>query len=175
MKALFKLKKSFDKPSINTILHIFDHTITPILLYGSEIWGIFSSQKFKAKPDKYLTKETDAIPMERIHTKFCKFALGKSSNLASRGELGRYPLLPYILLNMIKCWCRLKEHSTDNNILANAFELSNAMYLENKISWVRNIKEIFDYLEMSYLFNNSARYTSDTIIRQVKEIFINKV
>lgn len=116
--------------------------------------------------------------MERIHTKFCKFALNgirtKSSNLASRGELGRYPLLPYILLNMIKFWCRLKEHSTDNNILANAFELSNAMHLENKISWVRNIREIFDYLEMSYLFNNSARYTSDTIIRKVKKSLLIK-
>lgn len=49
MKALFKLRKSFenDRPRINTILHIFDHTITSIFLYGSEIWGIFSSQKFK--------------------------------------------------------------------------------------------------------------------------------
>jgi hypothetical protein len=28
-------------PNINTSLHVFDHTIKPILLYGCEIWGSF--------------------------------------------------------------------------------------------------------------------------------------
>ena len=42
-KAIFKLTKSFSgtPPNIITCLHLFDHTIKPILLYGSEIWGGF--------------------------------------------------------------------------------------------------------------------------------------
>ena len=39
MKALFKLKQLFtpDMPGIKTVLHIFNHTVRPVLLYGSEI------------------------------------------------------------------------------------------------------------------------------------------
>ena len=44
LKAFFKLKKDFLSlyPSIKTSIHVFDHTIKPILLYGSEIWGSFN-------------------------------------------------------------------------------------------------------------------------------------
>jgi hypothetical protein len=47
-KALFKLRKTFwdDAPKVTTLLHIFNHTIRPILLYGSEILGYFSPSKY---------------------------------------------------------------------------------------------------------------------------------
>jgi hypothetical protein len=53
LKALFKVKKCFQghSPKIKTILHIFDHTIKPILLNGSEIWG-----SFPAQGDNYFSK-----------------------------------------------------------------------------------------------------------------------
>ena len=40
LRAFYKLLKYFDSsyPSIKTVIHLFDHTIKPILLYGSEIW-----------------------------------------------------------------------------------------------------------------------------------------
>ena len=41
LKALYKLNTLLDSNiSIPTILHIFDHTIKPIITYGSEVWGI---------------------------------------------------------------------------------------------------------------------------------------
>ena len=41
VKALYSLKRNILSlnPSIFTSLHIFDHTIKPILLYSSEIWS----------------------------------------------------------------------------------------------------------------------------------------
>jgi hypothetical protein len=47
-KALFKLRKTIwdDAPKVTTVLHIFNHTIRPILLYGSEILGYFSPSKY---------------------------------------------------------------------------------------------------------------------------------
>ena len=44
LKAYFKLRKDFHSlnPGISTSINVFDHTIKPILLYGSEIWGIFN-------------------------------------------------------------------------------------------------------------------------------------
>ena len=40
-KALFKLRKSFNSetPGVETLAHIFNHTVRPVVLYGSEIWG----------------------------------------------------------------------------------------------------------------------------------------
>jgi hypothetical protein len=49
LKASFKLKKSFSelKPNVKTLLHIFDLTVKPILLYGSEVWGATLARKLK--------------------------------------------------------------------------------------------------------------------------------
>lgn len=41
LKAIFKLNSNFSDmaPGIKTIIHLFDHTVKPIILYGSEMWG----------------------------------------------------------------------------------------------------------------------------------------
>ena len=107
LKGQFKLSKSFypQPPNIKTSFHIFDHTIKPILTYGSEIWGTFSSSKLLSKQDNYLLNMYDKLPQEKLHLKFCKYILGvssKATNLAVRGETGRYPLLIQIIANMFK-------------------------------------------------------------------------
>jgi hypothetical protein len=32
-------------PNVKNSIHVFDHTIKPILLYGSEVWGYFNPFK----------------------------------------------------------------------------------------------------------------------------------
>jgi hypothetical protein len=51
LKDFFKLKKDLLSlnPNIRTSMHVFDHTIKPILLYGSDIWGMFNPC-FSCKP-----------------------------------------------------------------------------------------------------------------------------
>jgi hypothetical protein len=98
IKALLKFRKTFslDTPGVNTLLHVFNHTVKPVLLYGSEIWGYFSHKKFIKNRDLFVKNEINKISAEKVHTKFCKFVLGvrtKSANSACRGELGSYPLL----------------------------------------------------------------------------------
>jgi hypothetical protein len=34
-------------------MHVFDHTIKPILLYGSDIWGMFNPFTMKCKKRKH--------------------------------------------------------------------------------------------------------------------------
>ena len=54
LKAFFKLKKDLLSlnPNIKTSMHVFDHTIKPILLYGSDIWGMFNPFTMKCKKKK---------------------------------------------------------------------------------------------------------------------------
>ena len=65
---------------------IFDMTISPILIYNSEIWGVYVNPDFKS---------WDSSQIEKTHLQFCKRYLevrNKASNMACRAELGRFPL-----------------------------------------------------------------------------------
>ena len=44
LKAFFKLRKDFLSlnPGRKTCINVFDHTIKPMLVYGSEVWGVFN-------------------------------------------------------------------------------------------------------------------------------------
>lgn len=109
-KAYYAIRRSLYQynPSVRLWLKIFNSIIKPILLYGSEIWGI-----------KYQNDYTswDKSPTEIFHLEFCKNTLGlhrNASNLACRAELGRYPMLNdickraskfynHLLLNKDRC------------------------------------------------------------------------
>ena len=68
-------RMSFD---VKTKLKLFDSLVSPILLYASEVWGIYEYEH-----------------IDKIHIKLCKNILGvrtQSPNYAVYGDLGRYPL-----------------------------------------------------------------------------------
>ena len=77
----------------STIFKIFDTKIKPILLYGSEVWGV---------------KSFEAI--ENVHIKICKMVLGVGrdvKNDIALGECGRFPIYIDMQVNIIKYWIRL--------------------------------------------------------------------
>ena len=75
------------------LFRIFDTKIKPILLYGSELWGV---------------KRYEDI--ENAHIKFCKMVLnlGRTTwNCAAIGECGRHPMFVDYHCRSIKYWCKL--------------------------------------------------------------------
>ena len=92
MESLAKLKKMFftKASTVELCFHfkkflpidsqhdLFDKLVTPILLYGSEIWAY---------------ENNDII--EKLHLRYCKYRLSVNKSTTSSmvyGELGRYPL-----------------------------------------------------------------------------------
>ena len=70
---------NYPKPSL--MCYLFDLLVKPVIDYASTIWNF--------------TVSDNNDSLEIIHRKFCKFALGISTNaanLAIYGELGRTPL-----------------------------------------------------------------------------------
>ncbi len=138
LHALFKTRKHLDFHKVNPkiAMEIFDGIVSPILLYNSEVW--------EADVNKGFTK-WDNTPTEKTHLKFCKLYLGvnrNASNIASRGELGKFPLLipifkrPFTYINHI-------IKLTDSNIAKQAFSLvSKRFYLNNKESFYSNVVNI---------------------------------
>ena len=118
-KATFKVTKLITsaEPSVRTSLHLYDHLIKPILLYGSEIWGVFKTNSKACKKDEsflfpsiYKTSFAD-----KSHVSFLKYTLGVnkySSNLAALSETGRLPMYFSVIISIVKYLHRL-ENSSD--------------------------------------------------------------
>ena len=97
LHALFNLRKhtNFSKLKPSLACKIFETMISPILSYNTEIWGVYVKRDFKA---------WDNTLIEKTHWKFCKRYLeisNKASNVASRSELGRLPLIINIFRNIV--------------------------------------------------------------------------
>ena len=87
-------------------MHLFDHTVKPVLLYGSEIWGTINTASAKVKKDPFsLLNTLYDMPCEKLHIRFPKYLLAvnrKTTNAAVMGELGRFPIMIDILCNTVK-------------------------------------------------------------------------
>ena len=149
LKAYFKFLKCFEghKPKLKTIIHVFDHTVKSVLLYGSEIWGYFPQGK--VLDNNYFSKLCRDLPIELIHRKLCKNLLEvkkRSTTNAVMGELGRYPLMLEVVVNMLSYYSRLCK--TDDALLHASFNCSNALAHESKQSWIGCIKEILHFFQL---------------------------
>ena len=92
-RALFAIssKLPFKNAPVKTLLKLFDSCVAPILTYGSEIWAPYMDHDWT---------KWDSTPIERVHTQFLKRVLGvnrSTTNVMSRGELGRHSLQERIL------------------------------------------------------------------------------
>ena len=127
------------QPSVKTMLHLFDHLIKPILLYGCEIFTPIDLN-FKISQninnDKHnlinnlrnsipiIMKHINPDPIEKVHLKFCKTILGvthKASNLAVYSEIGRYPLFIDQIIHTIK-YRNYILYETKNTLIKDFFD-----------------------------------------------------
>lgn len=105
-KVLFKIKQFDTRQHLSLTIKLFNNLVVPILRYGSEVWTPYL---MKGLNENNFSHICDSVPVEQVHNKFCKYLLGvhrKASNVAVRGELGRFPLL-IELCHSIKNWLRI--------------------------------------------------------------------
>ena len=109
---------------LRTSLHIFDHTVRAVLLYGSETWGISNHTSSKFRNGISLDKIFNNIEPAKLHITFGKFILGvhcKSAHFAVMSELGRYPFYLDSIKAILKC-CHRLENLARNLLLYDALE-----------------------------------------------------
>lgn len=154
LKAFFKLKSIFGdlSPNINTSLHIFDHTVKPVLLYGCELWGTCSpsTAAVKKEADLKLEKGYSNLECEKLALKYYKYILGvhkRTTNLAVYGDLGRTPLFIDIVCSIIKYFRRIKGMNT-NSLLGQAFSISKELHTNGKESWFTGCSFILEQLNI---------------------------
>ena len=88
--AIYAMNRKLDINVLptKTALKLFASLISPILLYGCEIWEPYMN--YEVVNDNW-----DDNPVEKVHTQFLKRLIGvnrSTSNILVRGDLGRKPL-----------------------------------------------------------------------------------
>ena len=171
LKAYNSLLSLFSKVNmdIKTKLNMFDSLITPILLYGSEIWGIYNYKD-----------------VDRLHIKFCKYLLGvkpQTSNVAVLGELGRVSLNVKAKERSLTYWTKIMKN-TDSPIYNSFIDQMQTLHMTRNKTWALAIKTLLDDLGFSNIwivFNTDANYTSlfrqrlyDQYIQDWNETIVNQ-
>ena len=114
--AIFALKSrvNFSYLSTKAKLKLFDSLISPILLYGSEIWESYLNQT---------QEKWDRNDIEKVHLSFIKSILGvnrSTANVLIRAELGRYSLKGRCLVRNIN-YTRYLNKKSNNSLVKQAF------------------------------------------------------
>ena len=104
--------------------------VVPIILYSSEIWGVY-----------------DFKEVDKIHIKFCKTILGVKSqtpNMAVLGELERYPLSLICKERALKFWIKVKRNpeSLINKVYLDQCQIEGLPNNRTNILWSNKIKSI---------------------------------
>jgi hypothetical protein len=173
-KALFKLKACTRDSAISPALalKLFDQLIKPVCLYGSAIWGTENLNATKYKKEHGFELGFYSLPIEKLHTSFCKYILGvskKSTNSAVMGELGRFPLGLDVIAAILNFW----SHATvDNNnpLLAEAITESVTLNSNGVNSWFSFISGICSMLGEPI---PSLGSRPSTIIQKIKNRYIH--
>ena len=137
LKALYKLRKEMGdnfRENIMLTIKLFDALISPILLYGSEIWGVDCNDQIEKDP------------AELVQIKFLKWLLGVNkycSNNACRAETGKFPIKIEAQYRNFKFWLTLTKHPKQ--------KLSRVLYNDmksrmNKELWSQKIKCVLDQI-----------------------------
>ena len=147
-KACFKLKQIIMQSSIKpkNALFLFHSLITPICMYGSELWAPYSIDS--GTSDKFFKDCENKLLAEKLFMNFSKFILGvnkKSVNLAVRGELGTYPLLLHTVKKLLKYNTRLKNFC-DEHLMHNAYRACETLETNNMqknwTTWFDNVRKM---------------------------------
>jgi hypothetical protein len=114
LKASFKLANLLNKSNLSykTSMHLFDHVVKPVLLYGAEIWAPFCT-KNKNTTEKIIQNALN-LSIEKCHLRYCRLTLGvgrKAPNIGIYGDTGRVPLLVDAMCSTVKYLHRLETRS----------------------------------------------------------------
>ena len=123
---------------VNTKLLLFDRLVVPILLYGSEVCGIY-----------------DMKEIDKVHIKFCKSILGvrpQTPNLAVFGELGRLPLSLLAKERSFKYLLKIFKNPTSIMYAIFIEQYNDVLQTGKNELWTSAIKKNLESLGFAYVW-----------------------
>ena len=140
MFALLRKSKQINLP-IDVSMHVFDYTVSPVLLYSSEIWATCNYSK-----------------IESTHLKLLKYSLHvnqRKTNSMIYGEVGRCPLKINILSRLLTYWARIVTNANLNKLTSLMYKLLLNLHRRDIFHspWLMLVKTTLNNLGMTYIWN----------------------
>ncbi len=167
-RASFKISATLrSRKVLNCGLYIklFDAMVKPVSLYGAQVW----SERLLSFYQKDDFGNFDMLAFEQLQNKICKCALrvGRyTSNMASRAEVGRFPLLISIAQASVNYWM---------NILASPNKLVYSAYCEEvdadktgQKNWATLIRCILRRCNLERLWHAQRVINPKQVMQQVR-------
>ena len=164
LHALYSIRRRLNLHQLNpkSAIKIFDSIISPILLYNAEVWGVYIKNDFN---------NWDKLPVEKVHLKFCKLYLGvgrKTSNIASRSELGKYPLIINVFKRIFKYVTHLNS-LPETTISKQAFLISKDLFIKKCNSFYGKAMDIMKTLNCNRAIPDLDSLTTNLVESCVKD------
>lgn len=147
--------------SISCQIHLFKVIITPILLYGCEVWG-FENLKI----------------IESVQTDFCKLLLKvnkRTPHYLLYSETGLFPLYITVQSRCIKYWSNVMT-GKDTKFVKNIVTCMHYYYNigEQKSKWLQFIDECLSSNGFNYVFQNPHMYEHRIFTTRLENQFIQE-
>ena len=188
----FSLRGTIDRRFIDatSFNKLFNTLVCPILMYGCQVWcpttpivkTIIASFRKVSNFDQLLPKLAKSSH-EQVHLRHLKYLLGinkRSSNLASWGETGRFPLVFESIKLSIDYFKRVMNLSPSLLVRAAMNE-----QIRLQLSWFSNVKDLIECFsdpnQLHYQPNSSSvlnatslseRCSAPLILANIKQQFI---
>lgn len=161
LKALYKIQQLTDNnTNINTLLNIFDHTIKPILTYGSEVWGVSLIKHKNINNKDSIIRDIEDSKINQLELKFYKQLLRVKRNTTTigvRGELGRHPIGIYALSNSLK-YLNTLQAKPDHKLAKQALLESKKLSLNNNKTWYNIVTKIRKTFNIEHSRSNLTKH-----------------
>ena len=155
-KAMFLINKAnyqYEFP-YNTSRTLFEKCITPIVTYGSQIWGTQVNQS-----------------TESVLISFCKKQLGVGSttpSVAVLGECGMFPLYLQCYENVIKYWLKLVSLE-GNSLLKSCYKMLYDYERAGRKNWAKDVKELLYMYGFGFVWEQQGIDDVGSFLRVFKE------
>ena len=156
------------KMPVNRALGLFDSLVSPVSLYGCEVWTPFTIPSPNFTSLESLLKSWESFQPELLNQRVCRLVLSvqkKASRLAVLGELGRYPVFLKALIHCLKYeWC-LSSQSNQPSLISGALREMGNLEMAGFDCWLRRINQIKKILGLP---NFPAYMTSVAVSKAIK-------
>lgn len=140
-RALSPFFHKFSALKLSFFLKIFDASVVPAILYGSEIWGAYD------------VRFSDNL--NRPANMFYRMILGLPQSSPVAGlhlELKRLRIHELATIRSISYWLRL-SNTNENRLLSKAFHMQVQWANSGASCWGKGIKDAVDKLGFSYVWS----------------------
>ncbi len=161
----------YNNTSVKVMVKLFDTIITPIMLYGCELWGVYG---WRINNIDCITKYMlyNNHKFEKLQAKFCKNVLGlnkQTPDILAKAELGRYPLMNNILKLSYSYWQHLLSAEKDSllNLALNSSIVLDRQGHTTYYSRIKGMLQVLDSKDKIYpVRKNKVKQHSNEIKRK---------